>query len=137
MSDSTHTARTRALVAEFFREMATTGGDPAAYFAGTVHWDIPGATGIVPWIGPRTGKAQVAEFFARFGDYLERDRFEVRRIIADGPHAVVIGELRSRVRATGRIIESPFAVDITVQDGLITRYVMFEDSWRVAEATRP
>ncbi|WP_216204863.1 nuclear transport factor 2 family protein [Amycolatopsis aidingensis] len=137
MSERTQTEQTRALVAAFFQEMAATSGDPVAYLADTVHWDIPGATGIVPWIGRRSGKAEAAEFFARFGDYLEPDRFEVHRIVADGPHAVAIGELRSRVRATGRVIESPFAFDLTVHDGLITRYVMFEDSWRVAEATRP
>ncbi|SFQ56263.1 hypothetical protein SAMN05421810_109229 [Amycolatopsis arida] len=135
MSD---TERTRAVVTEYFRRLADR--DQAglvALFADEVRWDIPGATDLVPWIGPRTTRAEVAEFFATFDDYIARDRFTVHRIVADGQDAVALGELRSRVRATGQLIESPFAIHLTVADGKITRYVLLEDSWRVAEAARP
>ncbi|MFI7239916.1 nuclear transport factor 2 family protein [Streptomyces cyaneofuscatus] len=58
-------------------------------------------------------------------------------IIGGGVRCVVLGSLRTEVLATGRDIESDFAHDIEVRDGLITRYRMFEDTWAVAKAFEP
>ncbi|WP_158884163.1 nuclear transport factor 2 family protein [Amycolatopsis anabasis] len=129
---------TRKIVTDFYARLDA--GDvpgAAALFAERVDWNIPGATEHVPWIGPRKSRAEVAEFFRTLDrDYLERDHFTVEKILVDGPDAIAVGHLRSTVLATGRVIESPFAVRFTVEDGRITKYLMFEDSWRVAEATR-
>lgn len=38
------------------------------------------------------------------------------------------------MKATGRLIESEFAFDLTVRDGLIVRYRMLEDSYAVEQA---
>nr|BAT26130.1 hypothetical protein [Aureimonas altamirensis] len=38
------------------------------------------------------------------------------------------------MKATGRRIESEFAFDLTVRDGLILRYRMLEDSYAVEQA---
>ncbi|MGA6167645.1 nuclear transport factor 2 family protein [Amycolatopsis magusensis] len=128
---------TREVLAELDRRMA--GHDPgriAELFAETVDWDIPGDTTTVPWIGKRTTRAEVREFLADLDRYLERDVYEVERTFVDGEQVVRTGRLRSRVRSTGRWIETRFAIEMTVTDGLITRYHLHEDSWHVAEATR-
>src|SRR3546814_15833473 len=53
-------------------------------------------------------------------------------ILADDEQAVVLGELASRIKATGRLIETPFAFVLTVRDGKIVRYRMLDDSHGVA-----
>ncbi|GLY67692.1 nuclear transport factor 2 family protein [Amycolatopsis taiwanensis] len=105
-------------------------------FADEVDWDIPGATEIVPWIGRRRTGVEAGEFYAGLDDYLERDIFEVERIFVDGDEAVAVGHLRSIVRATGGVIETPFAIRMTVTAGRITRYLILEDSYRVATAAK-
>jgi hypothetical protein len=58
----------------------------------------------------------------------------VAHILVDGPHAVVLGEIAQTVRANGVAYASPFALRLTVEDGLITRYHVYEDSLTVARA---
>lgn len=103
-------------------------------FAENVDWDIPGDLETVPWIGPREGRAGIAAFYRDLVSRLESRRFEARRILADEDTAVVLGDLESVVRATGKLIQSPFAYDLTLQGGKIVRYRMLEDSYAVARA---
>ncbi|WP_020673562.1 nuclear transport factor 2 family protein [Amycolatopsis nigrescens] len=130
-------ASTREVVTELFDRLEAGRLDTVGeLFAEQVDWDIPGATELVPWIGRRRTRAEAAEFYAGFTGYIDREVFEVERILVDGEEAVVLGHLRSIVRATGKVIETAFAYRLTVHNGQITRYFMFEDSWRVAEAAR-
>jgi hypothetical protein len=46
-------------------------------------------------------------------------------------------ELASSVNATGKIIESPFALILTVSEGKINRFQMLEDTFAVSRAARP
>lgn len=103
-------------------------------FSETVDWNIAGNTARVPYIGPRHGKAEVAAFFTDLLHYIEPQRFEVREILATGDTAVILGDLVSLVRATGKLIETEFAFDLTVREGVIVRYRMLEDSYAVEQA---
>ncbi|MEU5880055.1 hypothetical protein [Spirillospora sp. NPDC047279] len=55
-------------------------------------------------------------------------------ILIDGTNAVVIGTSSQRVKATGKRFAMTFALRLTVEDGLLTRHHMYEDSLAVAEA---
>ncbi|ACO79727.1 hypothetical protein AvCA_35800 [Azotobacter vinelandii CA] len=103
-------------------------------FAEDVDWDVPGDLSAVPWIGPRRDREAVGAFYRELAAQLAPERFEVQRILADDEQAVALGELASRVRATGRLIETPFAFVLSVRDGRIVRYRMLEDSHAVAVA---
>jgi ketosteroid isomerase-like protein len=103
-------------------------------FAEDVDWDIPGDLDAVPWIGPRHSREGVGTFYRELAARLAPERFEVQRILADDDTAVALGGLASRVKATGRLIETPFAFVLTVRDGRIVRYRMLEDSHAVAVA---
>lgn len=59
---------------------------------------------------------------------------EVDWDIPGNKDVVAIGELSSRVKATGRLIETPFAFVFTIKEGKIVRYRMLEDSYAVAIA---
>ncbi len=62
------------------------------------------------------------------------EKFVVLDILAQDSRVIALGDLESRVRATGKLIRSEFAFDFTVEDGQITRFRLFEDSHAVAQA---
>ncbi|MCZ0732870.1 nuclear transport factor 2 family protein [Phreatobacter sp. AB_2022a] len=127
---------TRAVVERYF-ELLSTGADAravAALFSEAVDWVIAGDTARVSWIGRKVGRAGVASFVTQLREAIESVRFERKALLVDGHRAVAIGELVSRVKATGRLIETEFAFDFTVEEGLVTRFRMFEDSVAVAAA---
>ncbi|WP_331763648.1 nuclear transport factor 2 family protein [Streptomyces anthocyanicus] len=106
----------------------------AERFDESVDWFIPGDTSVVPWIGRKSGRAGVAEFYAQLAVMTEAKAFDVATIVGDGDRCVVLGSLRTTVLATGREIGTDFAFDIEICGGLITRYHMFEDTLAVAAA---
>jgi len=70
----------------------------------------------------------VEEFFAHMGNHVDRKAFDIDRIVVDGQDAVVLGRAIVTVRATGKLMDTLFAVHIVVEeDGRISRFVMFED----------
>ena len=129
MSDNT-----RSVVDELLKRIAA--GDVAGaveLFAHDAVWEIPGDPAVVPWVGRRKVE-KIPEFFLTIGALTNRELFDIERIIVEGPNAVLIGRARIVVRATGKVIDTPFAIDIVVNpEGRISRYYMFEDSWHVAQ----
>jgi ketosteroid isomerase-like protein len=90
----------------------------------------------LPWIGQKTGRGTVMDFIGDTRGLLEPLRFEVHEILASENRAVIVGELTSKVKATGRTVETTFAIVLTVTGGEITRFLMLEDSFAVSEAAR-
>lgn len=136
-------ATPREIAARYFERWAAlwpAPDDPQALgailelFADEVDWDIPGDLDAVPWIGPRRDREAVGAFHRELAAQIAPERFEVRRILGDEEEAVAVGDLVSRVKATGRRIESPFAFVLAVRDGRIVRYRLLEDSHAVAVA---
>jgi ketosteroid isomerase-like protein len=109
----------------------------ASLFSTDVRFEVPGDARALPWIGRGTGRAAVSDFVRGTRQLLERVRFDVHGILADDDHAIIFGELDSRVIATEKMIESPFAIILTVSGGQITRFQMLEDSFAVSQAARP
>jgi len=109
----------------------------AALFSEDVDWNIPGDTARVPWIGRKIGRAGVADFVRGLRERIESIRFEVRSLLVEGEQAIALGDLESRVKSTGKVIKSPFTFEFAVRDGLITKYLMLEDSFAVREAVLP
>lgn len=134
------TEDTRAVVAELMVRIAA--GDPdrvADLFAEPVDWQLTWPAGrhpVVPWIRPRTTRVDVADHFRSLGEHHvpELNGTTVARILVDGAHAVVLGHIAQTVRATGVAYTSPFALHLTVDGGLITRYHVYEDSLTVLQA---
>ncbi|MEO3975631.1 nuclear transport factor 2 family protein [Streptomyces sp. CAU 1734] len=135
MSTISTSARTRDLVDAFFTRFGE-GDLPALLdlFDDGVDFRVAGAPH-VPWTGDRTGRDEIAAFFASFGRHLTPAiEYVVATTVVDGDHAVVIGHNRFGVLATGRIFTNHFALHITAADGRITGYRMYEDSHAIAEA---
>ncbi len=77
--------------------------DVIAYlFSGNAVFDIPGATELVPWIGKRYGRKEIADFVRDLREYIEPISFQVTSTVVEGEKAITLGQLESRVRSTGR-----------------------------------
>ncbi|WP_406290745.1 nuclear transport factor 2 family protein [Embleya sp. NBC_00896] len=136
------TPGTRAVVDEFLRRLV--GGDPehvAELFAEKVDWrlDWP-ADGhpATPWIRPRSTRAEVAAHFRELAavhtPHPDPAPGSPPHTVVEGPHAVVLAELRHTAKPTGKPYTAHCAVHITVEAGHITRYHVYEDSLSVAQA---
>ncbi len=132
---TTTLASTKDIIEAFFARFGAGDADGVLeLFADEVDFNVAGAY-FVPWTGPRTDKAGVGEFLAAAAA-VEPQEFAVERILADGGVGVALGHFTHKVVATGRTFSSRFALHVTVDGGLITRYHMFEDSYAIAEAFR-
>ncbi|MER7223525.1 nuclear transport factor 2 family protein [Streptomyces rubradiris] len=128
------TRSTADTVGEFFRRFGT--GDLAGLpelFADTADLVVAGAP-FVPWTGHLVGRNEVEGYFQRFVAAVRTQRFDIERIVTDGEDAIVLGAFEHQVTSTGKPFASPFAIRITVRDGLIRRYQTFEDSYAAALA---
>lgn len=129
---------TRDTVEELLSRMASgDAGTTAELFAEEVDFLCAGSED-VPWIRPRRTREDMADFFATMNESFvpEERSATVSRILVDGEDAVVMGYVSQRLKSNGRAFTIPFALRLTVSDGLITRYHVYEDSLTVAEAVR-
>ncbi|KUJ67599.1 ketosteroid isomerase [Streptomyces albus subsp. albus] len=135
----TATERTRAVIEDYLSRAATR--DPehiAAVYAERVDWHVaPNPT--VPWIRARSTREDVAGHWRDLDAYTIPERAEVTldAFLVDGADAVLTGHLSGTVRATGKVFHSPFALRLTVEDGLIVRHHVYEDGLAVAAACAP
>ncbi|WP_445281779.1 nuclear transport factor 2 family protein [Streptomyces sp. DSM 118148] len=133
---------TRAVVHELLRRIG--GGDPdsiAEMYAEQVDWKLDwpeaehGRTA-TPWIRHRSTRADAAAHYRELAEHHVPGQAatEIERILVDGRDAVVLGEIRQTARSTGRAYRARFALHLTVDDGLVTRHHVYEDSLAVAQA---
>ncbi|MFI0404767.1 nuclear transport factor 2 family protein [Actinomadura sp. 3N508] len=107
--------------------------EAAALFADSVSFSIPHPPGI-PWV-PEVGSADgMRAFFELLGTHVRGKEFELRQIVAEGDDVILLGRMVSEVKKTGREIDTAFALHTTVQNGRITRYHLYEDTYAVAKA---
>ncbi|MEV6758565.1 nuclear transport factor 2 family protein [Streptomyces sp. NPDC051214] len=144
MSIATST-NTRAVVQELLRRIGE--GNPeriADLYAEQGDWKLDwpesehGRTA-TPWIRHRSTRADAAAHYRELAEnhVPEHAATEVERILVDGSDAVVLGEIRQTARPTGRAYKARFALHLTVEDGLVTRHHVYEDSLAVAQAFEP
>ncbi|WP_405966246.1 nuclear transport factor 2 family protein [Streptomyces sp. NBC_00015] len=107
--------------------------EAAALFADSVSFSIPHPPG-VPWVPEVDSADGMRTFFELLRTHVQAKEFELRQVIAEGDDVVLVGRMVSEVKKTGRDIDTAFALHATVQDGLITRYHLYEDTYAVAKA---
>ena len=115
------------------------GQDPsgiAALFDADLLFEIQGDDGVLPWIGRKTGRQAVADFVRDVRTLTEPLAFDVEDILASEARAAIVGALETRIKATGRIIATQFAIVLTITGDVVTRFQMLEDSFGVSKAAR-
>ncbi len=91
----------------------------------------------MPWIGHKVGRAAMVNFVRDLRTEGEPLSFDVDDLLASSTRAVIIGALRTRIKRTGRITSSQFALVLTIKDGVVTRFQMLEDSYDMSKAAQP
>jgi ketosteroid isomerase-like protein len=127
---------TRATVDDLLGRIASGDAEKTAeLFAERVDFACAG-TEEAPWIRPRQSREDMADFFRSMNEsFVPEDRSaSLSAFLVDEEDAVVVGRISQRLKSNGRAFTSPFALHLTVTDGLITRYHVYEDSLAVAEA---
>jgi hypothetical protein len=115
------------------------GHDPAeiaAPFDANLIFEIQGDDGVLPWIGRKTGRQAVADFIRDIRVLTESISFDVEDILASDNRAAIIGALKTRIKATGKITATQFAIILTIKDDVVTRFQMLEDSFDLSKAAR-
>ncbi len=132
---------TRETVTELLCRIAA--GDPtkiAELYAEQISWQLNWPDGdyteSLPWIRQRDTRAGVAEHFRLIAEYhvTEQSTAEVHSVLVDGSEAIVLGAFHNTAKSTGRQYDAAFALHLTVEDGLITRHHVYEDSLSVMRA---
>jgi ketosteroid isomerase-like protein len=115
------------------------GRDPAeiaAPFADDLSFEIQGDDGVLPWIGGKTGRVAMVDFMRDIRDLTEPVAFDVEDILANDSRAVIVGSLQTRIKNTGKITATQFAIILTIANGLVSRFQMLEDSFDLSKAAR-
>jgi uncharacterized protein len=126
-------------IAQKVLEGIGSGQDPAtiaALFDNDLLFEIQGDVGALPWIGRRTGRQAIEDFISDLRALTEPVSFDVEDILASDGRAAIVGSLKTRIKATGRIIASQFAIILTIAGQVVTSFQMLEDSFEVSKAAR-
>jgi ketosteroid isomerase-like protein len=108
----------------------------AAMFAEDLRFEIQGDEGVLPWIGHKTGRQAAADFFREIRALTEPVKFEVEDILGSPNRAAILGELATRIKSSGQVINTQFAIVLTISGNEIKRFQMLEDSFDVSRAVR-
>jgi uncharacterized protein len=126
-------------IAQKFLEGIGSGRAPAeiaAMFGADLVFEIQGDDGVLPWIGRKTGRQAIADFIRDIRALTEPVAFDVEDILASDARAAIIGALQTRIKTTGKITATQFAIILTITGGIVTRFQMLEDSFDVSQAAR-
>jgi len=104
------------------------------FFPENVDWFIPGNENVAPWLGNKSTKKEIKAFFELLWANTEPLSANIDAILTEGNLAVVAGEFSSRMTRTGKTYETLFSIHFTIEDGLIVRYRLLEDSYGLVEA---
>jgi ketosteroid isomerase-like protein len=129
---------TLRLAQEFLHRMGSDAepAEIAKLFSETLEWDIAGDTGVLPWIGHKSGRGAITDFVRDSRAMLERISFEVHDILASDKRAVILGSLASKLKRTGKVVTTDFAIILTISNDEIVRFQMLEDSFAVSQVAR-
>jgi ketosteroid isomerase-like protein len=126
-------------IAQKFLDGIGHGQDPAeiaALFDADLVFEVQGDDGVLPWIGHKTGQQAVADFIHDIRALTEPVAFDVEDILVSDSRAAIVGALKTKIKATGKITATQFAIIFTITEGVVTRFQMLEDSFEVSKAAR-
>lgn len=104
----------------------------AELFSDSLDWFIPGDVSKAPWLGKRSTKEEVSDFFSMLWKNTEPISAEIYTTLYNMDNCIIAGEFKTKMVQTNKIVQSPFFIHITIENGLIKRYRLLEDSYAVS-----
>lgn len=92
---------------------------------------------MLPWVGHKTGRSAIAEFIRETQTMIRRESLEIQDVLTNEHRAVILGHLKTRVKATGKLIDGAFAIVLRFSGAKLASFLMLEDSFATAAAARP
>jgi ketosteroid isomerase-like protein len=132
-------SQTNLRLAQQFLEKIGAGASPdemAALCVPDLDWNIPGETGVLPWLGHKRGNQAIADFVRDTQTMITRESLDIKDILASDGRAVILGHLQTRVNTTGKAIDSAFAIVMTFAGEKVASFLMLEDSYATSLAAR-
>ena len=102
-------------------------------FAEDAQWRVDGDAD-VPWVGDHRGPEAIGRFLQTFGENITIEQAENLSQTIAGENAFQVNRMVLTVKKTGQTIESNSVIHFEVQDGLITKHNVYEDTYAVSQA---
>jgi len=134
MKEVNKEVQTQAVLDVFFENVGSKDPDRiASSFAENIDWYIYESE-VIPWTGRRSKRSEVPDVFRLlFSHFLDgEEKFEIKNILIKAQEAIVVGNAGRVVKATGKWFETPFVMEFTIKDNLISKFYMSEET-RVIE----
>jgi ketosteroid isomerase-like protein len=126
----------KTIVQELYRYFATGSLEGVlSVLSEDIQWSLIGPSHI-PYFGSYHGKDGVMRFFDLLMRHEEILEFVPESFICDDNQVVVLGRERCRSRQTGREFEVQWAQVFKVEDGRVSRFVEYIDTFPMVEAYR-
>jgi ketosteroid isomerase-like protein len=94
-----------------------------------IDWHVPGNKSIAPWLGTRTTRDQVQEFFELLWHSTESVSATIDHIAVVENVVISSGSFATRMLKTKKVYQSLFFTEITIVQGLIVKYRLLEDTY--------
>jgi ketosteroid isomerase-like protein len=105
-------------------------------FAEEIDWLVQGNASLTPWVGARSHKDDVPDYFHALWAALVPGEsiVSVEAVVIDGENAAIFAVFDHVAAPTGRPFHTDVAMRLTVSEGKITRMHLYEDTAAVAAA---
>ncbi|MFH7002082.1 nuclear transport factor 2 family protein [Flavobacterium bizetiae] len=84
----------------------------------------------MPWTGHRSKREEVAELFKTLFSYFidGSEKLEAQSFLLRGNELAVFGTIERTVKKTGKHFKMPLAIHITVENNLISKFSLYEET---------
>ncbi|MEO6695723.1 MAG: nuclear transport factor 2 family protein [Ignavibacteria bacterium] len=131
---STNSNSPQQVVQQFLKSLAERNSyELLQLFSENTDWYIPGDKERAPWLGRRNSREEIRTFYELLWKNTQPVSAQIDHTLTDKDTAIITGEFKTKMLQTNKIVESPFCIQMTVENGLITRYLILEDSYAVSE----
>ncbi|HWJ30126.1 MAG TPA: nuclear transport factor 2 family protein [Flavisolibacter sp.] len=96
-------------------------------------WSVAGPANKIPWAAPRYGHEGVTDFLRVLGGLLVPEVFEIKDFLENGGTVVATGYQKGYVRPTGIPYEFDFVHLWELQQGKVTKFRVYYDTYYVAD----
>lgn len=103
-------------------------------FSENIQWEVPGNSERVAWLGKRSSKQEIEEFFKILWSATEPESAHIEKVFIADDQAVITGLFSTKMLKTNKVVNSMFFIHMVVQNHEIITYKLLEDSFAVSEA---
>lgn len=90
----------------------------------------------MPWTGHRSKREEVAALFKTLFSYFidGSEKLEAQSFLLRGNEVAVFGTIERTVKKTGKHFKMPLAIHITVENNLISKFSLYEETLIIEKA---